>query len=157
MRADRLLDDALPPAVPVIPSFLLNQYLARALEGRQLTYRVGIVYTTVDRNWELALRGTLDDLQASRSIAVDMESATVAANGFRYRIPSATLLCVSDKPLHGRPKLADEAAKFYRETKQQHIAVALAALKLAKGDFPDGLPNADIRALDEPLMGGPGG
>ncbi len=30
-----------------------------------------------------------------------MESATIAANGFRFRVPYGTLLCVSDKPLHG--------------------------------------------------------
>jgi len=156
MRADRLLDDALPAAVPITPSFLLNRYLSRVLEERNLAYRVGTVYTTADRNWELALRGTLDDLRASRSIAVDMESATVAANGFRYRIPSATLLCVSDKPLHGKPKLPDEAKLFYRETKRQHLSVATAAIELAKQDYPNGLPNTDIRSPDEPLMGGPG-
>ncbi len=156
MRADRLLDDALPLSVPIAPSFLLNRYLAKVLEDRNLPYRVGTVYTTVDRNWELALRGTLDNLQSSRSVAVDMESATVAANGFRYRVPSATLLCISDKPLHGKPKLPQEAKAFYEETKKQHIAVALGALDIAKQDFPEGLPNSDIRALDEPLMGGPG-
>ena len=156
MRADRLLDDALPLSVPVSPSFLLNRYLAKVLEDRGLPYRIGTVYTTVDRNWELALRGTLLDLQASRSVAVDMESATVAANGFRYRVPSATLLCISDKPLHGRPKLPQEAKAFYEETKSQHLAVALGALDLARQEFPEGLPNSDIRALDEPLMGGPG-
>jgi AMP nucleosidase len=157
MRNDRLLDDALPLSVPIAPSFLLNRYLAAVLEEHDLTYRVGTVYTTADRNWELALRGTLDDLHTSRSIAVDMESATVAANGFRYRIPSATLLCVSDKPLHGKPKLPDAAETFYHETKKQHISVAMEAVELAKQDFPQGLPNSDIRALDEPLMGGPGG
>jgi len=156
MRNDKLLDGALPLSVPIVPSFLLNRYLAAVLEERALTYRAGTVYTTADRNWELAVRGTLDDLRASRSIAVDMESATVAANGFRYRIPSATLLCVSDKPLHGKPKLPDHAKAFYRETKQQHLAVAMAAIERAKQDFPGGLPNSDIRALDEPLMGGPG-
>ena len=156
MRADRLLDDALPLSVPISPSFLLNRYLAKVLEDRSLPFRVGTVYTTVDRNWELALRGTLNDLQASRSIAVDMESATVAANGFRYRIPSATLLCLSDKPLHGKPKLPQEAKEFYEETKRQHLAVALEALAIARQDFPEGLPNSEIRALDEPLMGGPG-
>jgi len=156
MRADRLLDEALPAAVPISPSFLLNRHLVKVLEERRLRYRVGTVYTTADRNWELALSGTLDDLKASRSIAVDMESATVAANGFRYRIPSATLLCVSDKPLHGSPKLPDEAQNFYQETKKQHLAVAIAAIELCKRDFPDGLPNTDIRALDEPLMGGLG-
>jgi AMP nucleosidase len=154
MRNDRLLDNALPLSVPISPSFLLNRYLANVLEERNLPYRIGAVYTTVDRNWELALRGTLDDLQASRSIAVDMESATVAANGFRYRIPTATLLCISDKPLHGKPKLPEDAKTFYQETKKQHIAVALAAIDSARQDFPDGLPNSDIRALDEPLMGG---
>jgi AMP nucleosidase len=156
MRGDRLLDDILPPAVPIAPSFLLNRYLAKLLEERDLPYRIGAVYTTVDRNWELALRGTLDDLQVSRSIAVDMESATVAANGFRYRIPTATLLCISDKPLHGKPKLPAEAKTFYQETKRQHISVATAAMELAKQEFPDGLPNSDIRAPDEPLMGGTG-
>ena len=155
MRADRLLDDTLPVSVPVAPSFLINRYLAKVLEERKLAYRMGIVYTTCDRNWELALRGTLDDLHASRSVAVDMESATVAANGFRYRIPSATLLCVSDKPLHGKPKLPGEAKSFYMETKKQHLAVAIGAVELARQEFPDGLLNSDIRALDEPLMGGP--
>lgn len=156
MRDDRLLDEALPPSVPIVPSFLLNRYLATVLDDKRLTYRVGTVYTTADRNWELTLRGTLDNLRASRSIAVDMESATVAANGFRYRIPTATLLCVSDKPLHGKPKLPDEARDFYRETKQQHLTVATAAIELVKKNHPKGLPNSDIRALDEPLMGGPG-
>jgi hypothetical protein len=151
MRGDRLLDDALPPSVPIIPSFLLNRYLAKVLEESDLRYRVGIVHTTIDRNWELALRRTLGGLQASRSVAVDMESATVAANGFRYRIPTATLLCVSDKPLHGKPKLPEEAKTFYSETKKQHIAVAVAAIELARQDFPGGLPNSDIRALDDPL------
>ena len=156
MRADRLLDGVLPPSVPIAPSFLLNRFLAKVLEERNLPYRTGTVYTTVDRNWELALRGTLNDIQASRSVAVDMESATVAANGFRYRIPNATLLCVSDKPLHGRPKLPEAADTFYRETKKQHIALAVSAFELVKQEFPDGLLNSDIRALDEPLMGGPG-
>jgi AMP nucleosidase len=156
MRADRLLDDALPPAVPITPSFLLNRYLAKMLDEANLPYRIGAVYTTSDRNWELSLSMALEDLRASRSIAVDMESATVAANGFRYRIPNATLLCVSDKPLHGKPKLPDEAKAFYDETKKHHIKVATAALDLVKQEFPDGLPNSDIRAPEEPLMGGPG-
>ena len=156
MRGDRLLDEALPPSVPITPSFLLNRYLAKMLEELNLPYRVGVVYTTADRNWELALRGTLDNLQASRSVAVDMESATVAANGFRYRIPTATLLCVSDKPLHGKPKLPQGAKEFYRETKKQHISVAVAAIDLARQEFPEGLPNSDIRALNEPLIGGSG-
>ena len=155
MRADHVLDDNLPIGVPVAPSDLLNRYLAASLEEAELTYRLGTVYTTADRNWELTLSGTLKDLRSSRSVAIDMESATVAANGFRYRIPNATLLCVSDKPLHGQPKLPAEAKQFYRETQKKHIAIAVRALELAQGDWPDGLPTRGIRGLDEPLMSGP--
>jgi AMP nucleosidase len=155
MRGDHLLDEALPPSVPITPSFLINRYLAKVLDDSGFPYRIGAVYTTGDRNWELALRRTMMDLRASRSIAVDMESATVAANGFRYRIPHATLLCVSDKPLHGQPKLSDEARSFYEDTKKQHIAIATTAMEQIKQEYRDGLPNIDIRAPEEPLLGGP--
>lgn len=155
MRDDRVLDDALPRAVPLTPSFLLNRYLAKVLDDRGLPYRLGTVYTTGDRNWEMVLDRKLRDLRASRSIGVDMESATVAANGFRYRIPSATLLCISDKPLHGQPKLPEGANLFYAETKLHHLRVAREALLMAHADYPDGLPNSDLRAMDEPLLGGP--
>ncbi len=155
MRGDHLLDDSLPLSVPITPSFLFNRALARVLDETGMRYRLGTVYTTGDRNWELSLRRTMEDLRASRSIAVDMESATVAANGFRYRIPSATLLCVSDKPLHGQPKLPAEAKTFYDDTKSKHIEIAIAGIGLIKEDFPDGLPNSDLRAWEEPLLGGP--
>ena len=152
MRADRILDQTLPLSVPVAPNFLLNKHLARALDERRQRYRIGTVYTTVDRNWELFLRTSLADLRSSRSIAVDMESATVAANGFRYRVPNATLLCVSDKPLHGEPKLPGDATRFYEESKHQHLAIAIDALENARNDFPGGFPNTDLRAPDEPLI-----
>ncbi len=154
MRDDHVLDEALPRSVPIAPSFLLNRYLARVLDERQLPYRVGAVTTTADRNWELVLNRKLQIIKASRSIGVDMESATVAANGFRYRIPSATLLCISDKPLHGKPKLPAAANMFYQETKIRHLEIAKEALRLARAEYPGGLPNSDLRAMDEPLIGG---
>ncbi|MEM7231037.1 MAG: AMP nucleosidase [Planctomycetota bacterium] len=153
MRADLVLDDLLPTSVPVAPSFLLNRYLALALDNASLRYRTGTVYTTADRNWEFHFDRTRHDLSASRSLAIDMESATVAANGFRYRIPNATLLCVSDKPLHGALKLPNKAREFYRESQRQHLIVATQALESVKADWPQGLPTSSIRALDEPLMG----
>ena len=155
MRDDLVLDDALPRSVPVTPSFLLNRNLARVLEERGLPYRMGVVYTTADRNWELAISRKMNDLKASRSIGVDMESATVAANGFRYRIPSASLLCISDKPLHGSPKLPKSANSFYQSTKNQHLQIAEAAISLTRASYPDGLPTTDLRAMDEPLLGCP--
>src|SRR4029079_9318690 len=64
--------------------------------------RTGTVATIDKRNWELSdTRGPVARLSQARAIALDMESATIAANGFRFRVPYGTLLCVSDKPPHG--------------------------------------------------------
>jgi AMP nucleosidase len=155
MRADHVLDAALPIGVPIAPNLQLNTYLAQALDELRLPYRIGTVYTTADRNWELAIERTMSDLRSSRSIAIDMESATVAANGFRYRVPNATLLCVSDKPLHGSPKLPRAAKEFYRETQRHHVEIAVRALDIVRERWPNGIPNSGLRALDEPLLGGP--
>jgi len=155
LRADRVLDHALPVHIPVISNHHVNRALYDSLDRRGLRYRFGAVYTTSDRNWELHLSSAMDDIEASRAVAVDMESATVAANGFRYRIPNATLLCVSDRPLHGRPKLSGAAREFYEESKRIHVEVAIEAVGTLRTGFPTGIPNDDIRSTDEPLIGGP--
>lgn len=152
-RDDRILDDVLPTSVPVASNHFLNALLIEEMEARGLSYRLGTVFTTSNRNWEFNQAGALASIRASRSVAVDMESATIAANGFRYRIPTAALLCVSDKPLHGQPKLSAEAQAFYRETRVAHLEVAAEALEKARDRFPGGLPASDIRSADEPLLG----
>ena len=77
--------------------------------------RTGTVATIDNRNWELRdQREPVQRLSQSRAIALDMESATIAANGFRFRVPYGTLLCVSDKPLHGELKLPGMASDFYK-------------------------------------------
>jgi AMP nucleosidase len=87
--------------------------------------RTGTVFTTADRNWELRFSDHATALNQSRAIAVDMESATIAANGFRFRVPYGTLLCVSDKPAHGELKLGGVADSFYRERVRQHLMVGI--------------------------------
>ncbi len=153
MRGDGALDGVLPTSVPVASNHFLNELLIEALDARRLRYRMGSVYTTSDRNWEFNPSRVTEEVRASRSIAIDMESATIAANGFRYRIPNATLLCVSDKPLHGRPKLSDDARVFYETTRHWHVAVAAEVLERVRREFPDGLPAAGLRSDDEPLFG----
>jgi AMP nucleosidase len=153
MRDDRVLDDMLPLSVPVTASHTLNSLLLDELTARGLRSRMGIVYTTANRNWELHLAMVADQLRASRALAVDMESATVAANGFRYRIPTATLLAVSDKPLHARPKIAADAQDFYAASRRQHVEIAICVARKARQLYPGGLPAADLRSSDEPLLG----
>ena len=109
VRDDHVLDQDLPSWVPVPPIAEVQVALQEAtelvtgLEGPDLKTRLrtGTVATTDNRNWELRFDELFGRLNLSRAIAVDMESATVAANGLRFRVPYGTLLCVSDKPLHG--------------------------------------------------------
>ena len=155
-RGDHVLDGVLPTDVPVISHHRLNAFLLDALEAAGAQYRIGVVHTTDNRDWEFNQGVTLAAMQASRSVAVDMESATIAANGFRYRIPNATLLCVSDKPLHGSPKLSAGAQEFYETSKRAHLAIALAVLDRVRSEHPEGLPSQDVRAVDEPLFGARG-
>ena len=158
LRDDRVLDDMLPLSVPVASNHLLNTLLLGEVSARQLRSRMGIVYTTGNRNWELNLALVEERLRLSRALAVDMESATVAANGFRYRIPTATLLAVSDKPLHAQPKLSSDAQSFYAASRRQHVEIAISVARTAGQLYPGGLPAADLRSPDEPLLGtaGPG-
>ena len=156
VRDDRVLDEMLPLSVPVVPNHTLDTLLLSELTARGLPSRMGIVFTTMNRNWELQLSTVDERLRASRAVAVDMESATVAANGFRYRIPTATLLAVSDKPLHAAPKLSADAQGFYAASRRQHVEIAISVAEKVRKLYPGGLPTADLRAPDEPLLGNTG-
>ncbi|MGG7518563.1 AMP nucleosidase [Allorhizobium undicola] len=144
VREDHVLDDDLPVWVP-IPALAEVQVALEAAveevtgyEGFELKriMRTGTVATIDNRNWELRdQRGPVKRLSQSRAIALDMESATIAANGFRFRVPYGTLLCVSDRPLHGELKLPGMASAFYRTQVSQHLQIGIRALqKLA--DMP---------------------
>jgi AMP nucleosidase len=153
VRDDHVLDEVLPLSVPVLSNHTLNTLLLSELTARGLRSRMGTVFTTGNRNWELNLGSVDERLRVSRALAVDMESATVAANGFRYRIPTATLLAVSDKPLHAAPKLSMDAQHFYTASRRQHVEIAIAVAEKVRQLYPGGLPAADLRSPDEPLLG----
>jgi AMP nucleosidase len=153
VRDDHVLDEMLPLSVPVVSNHTLNTLLLGELTARGLRSRMGIVFTTANRNWELHLALVEERLRVSRALAVDMESATVAANGFRYRIPTATLLAVSDKPLHASPKLSADAQSFYAASRRQHVEIAISVAAKVRQLYPGGLPTTDLRSPDEPLLG----
>ncbi|MEA2778698.1 MAG: nucleosidase, partial [Rhodospirillaceae bacterium] len=140
VRDDHVLDQDLPGWVPVPPIAEVQVALQEAtmkvtgLRGQELKTRMrtGTVATTDNRNWELRFETLFGQLNLSRAIAVDMESATVAANGFRFRVPYGTLLCVSDKPLHGELKLRGMANVFYRERVNQHLRVGIETIRLLR-------------------------
>ncbi|MEM9062629.1 MAG: AMP nucleosidase [Pseudomonadota bacterium] len=160
VRNDHVLDDDIPPWVPIPPIAEVQTALQEAtaqvtgLRGRDMKRRVrtGTVFTTDNRNWELRFSEMFGALNMSRAIALDMESATIAANGFRFRVPYGTLLCVSDKPVHGELKLGGMANAFYRERVNQHLMVGLETMRLLREQGPDQLHSRKLRGFDEPAF-----
>jgi len=159
VRDDHVLDSDLPLWIPVPPIAEVQVALADSvtkitgLKGREMKARMrtGTVATTDNRNWELRYSELFVRLNQSRAIAVDMESATIAANGFRFRVPYGTLLCVSDKPVHGELKLPGMANNFYRQRIGQHLQVGLDTIDTLRQDVNQ-LHSRKLRSLDEPAF-----
>ena len=115
--------------------------------------RTGTVVTTDDRNWELRIQELSLRFNQSRAIAIDMESATIAANAYRFRVPYGTLLCVSDRPLHGEIKLPGMADAFYEKSVSQHLTIGLRAIDLLRHEAAAGtLHSRKLRSFDEPAF-----
>ncbi|WP_375688146.1 AMP nucleosidase [Pseudooceanicola sp. LIPI14-2-Ac024] len=158
LREDKVLDDDLPVWVP-IPALAeiqvaLEQAVAEVteLEGYDLKriMRTGTVATLDNRNWELRdQKGPVQRLSQSRAVALDMESATIAANGFRFRVPYGTLLCISDKPLHGELKLPGMASDFYKTQVARHLLIGIRAMETLR-DMPlERIHSRKLRSFDE--------
>jgi AMP nucleosidase len=158
VRDDHVLDDDLPLWVPIPALAEVQMALQQAVaEVTQLPssdlkkiMRTGTVASTDNRNWELLGTHYLTKrFNQSRAIALDMESATIAANGFRFRVPYGTLLCVSDKPLHGEIKLPGMANQFYRDRVDQHLRIGMRALEVLRAEGTDKLHSRKLRSFAE--------
>ncbi len=162
VREDHVLDEDLPLWVPIPPLAEVQVALEAAvaevtqLQGYELKriMRTGTVASTDNRNWELlpfrnAQSTPERRFSQSRAIALDMESATIAANGFRFRVPYGTLLCVSDKPLHGEIKLPGMANHFYRERVDQHLRIGIRAIELLRDAGGGQLHSRKLRSFAE--------
>lgn len=158
LREDHVLDDDLPVWVPIPALAEIQIALETAvadvteLKGYDLKriMRTGTVATIDNRNWELRDHsGPVQRLSQSRAIALDMESATIAANGFRFRVPYGTLLCVSDKPLHGELKLPGMASNFYKTQVERHLLIGIRAMELLREMPLERIHSRKLRSFEE--------
>jgi AMP nucleosidase len=158
LRDDHVLDDDLPVWVPIPALAEIQIALERAvadvtqLDGYELKriMRTGTVATIDNRNWELRDQsGPVRRLSQSRAVALDMESATIAANGFRFRVPYGTLLCVSDKPLHGELKLPGMASDFYKTQVSRHLQIGIRAMERLRATPIARLHSRKLRSFEE--------
>jgi len=158
VREDHVLDEELPLWVPIPALAEIQVALEAAVadvtgvppQELKRIMRTGTVASTDNRNWELLPDNTPQRrFSQSRAVALDMESATIAANGFRFRVPYGTLLCVSDKPLHGEIKLPGMANHFYRERVDQHLRIGIRAIERLRTGGVDQLHSRKLRSFAE--------
>ena len=157
LRDDHVLDDVLPPEIPVPAIAEVQVAMAKAAEivsgqsGEELKRRLrtGTIVTTDDRNWELRYSKSALRFSLSRAVGIDMESATIAAQGYRFRVPYGTLLCVSDKPLHGELKLPGQANRFYERAISEHLRIGIETCEQLRLEGAK-LHSRKLRAFDEP-------
>jgi AMP nucleosidase len=157
VREDHVLDHELPPWVPIPALAEMQVALEQAvgdvtgLTGFELKrlMRTGTVASVDNRNWEISGPEVIRRMSQSRAVALDMESAAISANGYRFRVPYGTLLCVSDKPLHGEIKLAGMASEFYRQRVGQHLEIGLKALERLKHQESERLHSRKLRSFAE--------
>jgi AMP nucleosidase len=157
LREDGILDSVVPTEMPIPALAEVQVALQEAAasvtgdrgEALKRRLRTGTVVTYDDRNWELRWSQERRRINLSRAIAVDMESGTIAAQGFRFRVPYGTLLCVSDKPLHGEIKLPGAANAFYERAVSEHLDIGIAALDVLKGQSGTA-HSRKLRSFDEP-------
>ena len=157
LRDDHVLDSVLPPEIPIPALAEVQVALQRSAEivtgesGDDLKRRLrtGTIVTTDDRNWELRYSRSAMRFNLSRAVAIDMESATIAAQGYRFRTPYGVLLCVSDKPLHGEIKLPGQANAFYERAISQHLRIGIQTMDLLREEGAR-LHSRKLRSFDEP-------
>jgi AMP nucleosidase len=158
LREDHVLDADVPVTVPIPALAEVQVALEQAvgeithMEGIETKriMRTGTVATFDNRNWELRDQAEITkQLSQSRAVALDMESATIAANGFRFRVPYGTLLCVSDKPLHGELKLPGMASDFYRTQVNRHLLIGMRSMEILRDQPPEKLHSRKLRSFAE--------
>ncbi|MDX2233922.1 MAG: AMP nucleosidase [Hyphomonadaceae bacterium] len=157
LRRDKVLDDHVPLDIPIPAIAEVQLALAKAAqtvsgdtgEALKRRLRTGTVVSYADRNWELSFQQERRILSQSRAIAVDMESACIATQGFRLRVPYGVLLCVSDKPLHGEIKLPGAADRFYDRAIGEHLKIGIETIEILKRDKAS-LHSRKLRSFDEP-------
>jgi AMP nucleosidase len=134
IRGEGTSNDYFPEEVPALPSFMLQRAISSTIRDHNLDYWTGTVYTTNRRVWEH------DDkfkeyLVRTRSMAIDMETATIFITGFANEIPTGALLLVTDQPMIPEGVKTTESDQLVTTNYvEKHILIGIDALKEIAND-----------------------
>jgi len=129
IRGEGTSDDYLPPEVPALPAFSLQKAISHTIRLKELDYWTGTVYTTNRRVWEHD-EEFKEYLRSLRTMAIDMETATIFTVGFANKIPTGALLLVTDQPMISEGvKTEVSDVKVTENYLNNHLQIGIDALK----------------------------
>jgi len=121
--------DYLPPEVPALPAFSLQKAISYTIRLKGKDYWTGTVYTTNRRVWEHD-EEFKEYLRSVRTMAIDMETATIFTVGFHNAIPTGALLLVTDQPMIPEGvKTESSDAKVTENFVNDHLQIGIDSLK----------------------------
>jgi AMP nucleosidase len=129
LRGEGTSNDYFPTEVPALPAFSLQKAVSTTIRNHDRDYWTGTVLTTNRRVWEHD-KEFKKYLQSTRTMAIDMETATIFIAGFANKIPTGALLLVSDQPMISTGvKTADSDKKVTEVFVQHHLQIGIDSLK----------------------------
>jgi AMP nucleosidase len=129
IKGEGTSNDYLPSEVPALPAFSLQKAISYTIRLKGRDYWTGTVYTTNRRVWEH------DDkfkeyLRSLRTMAIDMETATIFTVGFHNEIPTGALLLVTDQPMIPEGVKTDSSDQKVTENfVDEHLQIGIDSLK----------------------------
>ncbi|MDA3942007.1 MAG: AMP nucleosidase [Bacteroidetes bacterium] len=128
IRGEGTSNDYLPVEVPALPAFSLQKAISTTIRDHGRDYWTGTVFTTNRRVWEHD-NVFKEYLIETRSMAVDMETATIFVVGFANEIPTGALLLVSDQPMVPEGvKTSESDRKVNNRFVADHLKIGIDAL-----------------------------
>ena len=129
IRGDGVSNDYFPIEVPVLPAFNLQKAISTAIREHGRDYWTGTVFTTNRRVWEHDDK-VKKHLRKTRSMAIDLETATIFIVGFANEIPTGALLLVSDQPMISTGVKTETSDQLVTDTfLNDHLLIGIDSLK----------------------------
>jgi len=129
IRGEGTSNDYFPSEVPALPAFSLQKAISTTIREHGRDYWTGTVYTTNRRVWEHDEKFK-KHLRKTRSMAIDLETATIFTVGFYNQIPTGALLLVSDQPMISTGvKTESSDLVVTKNYVEEHIKIGIESLK----------------------------
>jgi len=129
IRGEGTSNDYLPSKVPALPAFSLQKAISTTIRDFSRDYWTGTVFTTNRRVWEHDQKFK-KLLRKTRSMAIDMETATIFTVGFANKIPTGALLLVTDQPMIPEGiKTSESDRKVNEKFVETHVKIGIKSLE----------------------------